>query len=119
MSKPYFDFFNYAGLQRSVYLLAVPRESVVDFDLDYAIHGKNAEVSYQVRTNGEHAVQLELLDAEGSCVAQKDGKEGVLYVENAHIYGRFVMLIFIVCVSALWMAKNSLMSMSRRSESVP
>ena len=50
MSKPYFDFFNYAGLQRSVYLLAVPRESVVDFDLDYAIHGKNAEVSYQVRT---------------------------------------------------------------------
>ena len=86
MSKPYFDFFNYAGLQRSVYLLAVPRESVVDFDLDCAIHGKNAEVSYQVRTNGEHAVQLELLDAEGSCVAQKDGKEGVLYVENAHLW---------------------------------
>lgn len=86
MSKPYFDFFNYAGLQRSVYLLALPRESVVDFDLDYAIHGKNAEVSYQVRTNGEHTVQLELLDAEGNCVAQKDGKEGVLYVENAHLW---------------------------------
>ncbi len=86
MSKPYFDFFNYAGLQRSVYLLALPGESVVDFDLDYAIHGKNAEVSYQVRTNGEHAVQLELLDAEGNCVAQKDGKEGVLYVENAHLW---------------------------------
>lgn len=86
MSKPYFDFFNYAGLQRSVYLLALPGESVVDFDLDYAIHGKNAEVSYQVRTNGEHAVQLELLDAEGNCVAQKDGKEGVLYVENARLW---------------------------------
>lgn len=86
MSKPYFDFFNYAGLQRSVYLLALPGESIVDFDLDYAIHGKNAEVSYQVRTNGEHAVQLELLDAEGNCVAQKDGKEGVLYVENAHLW---------------------------------
>lgn len=86
MSKPYFDFFNYAGLQRSVYLLALPRESVVDFDLDYAIHGKNAEVSYQIRTNGEHAVQLALFDAKGSCVAQKDGKEGVLYVENARLW---------------------------------
>lgn len=86
MSKPYFDFFNYAGLQRSVYLLALPRESVVDFDLDYAIHGKNAEVSYQVRTNGEHAVQLALFDAKGHCVAQKDGKEGVLYVENARLW---------------------------------
>lgn len=86
MSKPYFDFFNYAGLQRSVYLLALPGESIVDFDLDYAIHGKNAEISYQVRTNGEHAVQLALFDAEGHCVAQKDGKEGVLYVENARLW---------------------------------
>ena len=85
MSKPYFDFFNYAGLQRSVYLLALPGESIVDFDLDYAIHGKNAEVSYQIRTNGEHAVQLALFDAKGHCVAQKDGKEGVLYVENARL----------------------------------
>ena len=86
MSKPYFDFFNYAGLQRSVYLLALPGESIVDFDLDYAIHGKNAEVSYQIRTNGEHAVQLALFDAKGHCAAQKDGKEGVLYVENAHLW---------------------------------
>lgn len=86
MSKPYFDFFNYAGLQRSVYLLAMPGESIVDFDLDYAIHGKNAEVSYQIRTNGEHAVQLALFDAKGHCVAQKDGKEGVLYVENARLW---------------------------------
>ena len=86
MSKPYFDFFNYAGLQRSVYLLALPGESLVDFDLDYAIHGKNAEVSYQIRTNGEHAVQLALFDAKGHCVAQKDGKEGVLYVENARLW---------------------------------
>ena len=86
MSKPYFDFFNYAGIQRSVYLLALPGESIVDFDLDYAIHGKNAEVSYQIRTNGEHAVQLALFDAKGHCVAQKDGKEGVLYVENARLW---------------------------------
>ena len=86
MSKPYFDFFNYAGLQRSVYLLALSGESIVDFDLDYAIHGKNAEVSYQIRTNGEHAVQLALFDAKGHCVAQKDGKEGVLYVENARLW---------------------------------
>lgn len=86
MSKPYYDFFNYAGLQRSVYLLALPGESIVDFDLDYAIHGKNAEVSYQIRTNGEHAVQLALFDAKGHCVAQKDGKEGVLYVENARLW---------------------------------
>lgn len=86
MSKPYFDFFNYAGLQRSVYLLALPGESIVDFDLDYAIHGKNAEVSYQIRTNGEHAVQLALFDAKGHCVAQKDGKEGALYVENARLW---------------------------------
>ena len=86
MSKPYFDFFNYAGLQRALDLVALPGESIVDFDLDYAIHGKNAEDSYQIRTNGEHAVWLALFDAKGHCVAQKDGKEGVLYVENARLW---------------------------------
>lgn len=31
MNKPYFDFFNYSGLQRSVFLTALPKEYVFDF----------------------------------------------------------------------------------------
>lgn len=86
MSKPYFDFFNYAGLQRSIHLLAVPKESVFDLTTDYAIDGADATVSYSVQTTGEHPVQVELTDEQGVIVARADGKEGVLAVKDAHLW---------------------------------
>ena len=33
IAKPYFDFFHYAGIQRSVYLLSLPKEQILDFDI--------------------------------------------------------------------------------------
>lgn len=86
MNRPYFDFFNYAGLQRSVHLVAVPREYIFDFDLQYALSGKNASVHYAVKTTGEHAVELSLLDQTGKEVATAKGKNGTLEVENARLW---------------------------------
>ena len=50
MTKPFFDFFNYAGIQRPVKLVVLPEESIVDFTLNYALEGNDASVSYQVET---------------------------------------------------------------------
>ncbi len=86
MTKPYFDFFNYSGLHRSVHLVALPMESVFDLDLTYEIEGTNAWVSYRVATTGEHAVQLSLLDEEGRQAAYAEGKEGVLEVKDARLW---------------------------------
>ena len=86
MCKPYFDFFNYSGLQRSVWLTALPKESVFDIDTVNELCGQDAKVSYKVRTTGEHPVTVELLDAEGNRVASCDGKEGVLEVKDAHLW---------------------------------
>ncbi len=86
MNKPYFDFFNYSGLQRSVHLIAVPEESVFDFDLDYTINGMDADIQYSVKTTGEHPVKLALYDEDGGKVAEADGAEGVMHVENARLW---------------------------------
>ena len=86
MAKPYFDFFNYAGLQRSVYLLALPRESVIDITTDYELCGADAKVPYQIVTNGEHDVRVTLYDEEGKTAASCHGKNGVLYVKDAHLW---------------------------------
>ncbi|MGM9974393.1 MAG: beta-glucuronidase [Clostridiaceae bacterium] len=86
MNKPYFDFFNYSGLQRSVHLIAIPKESVFDFDLDYEISGSDAKVNYSVKTTGDHPVKVELFDEEGNKVAEADGKAGTLSVANAHLW---------------------------------
>ena len=86
MAKPYFDFFNYAGLQRSVNLVAVPKESVFDITTDYALDGADARVSYSVVTTGEHPVKVELYDKCGCKVASAEGNEGVLEVKDAHLW---------------------------------
>lgn len=86
MAKPYFDFFNYAGLQRSVHLVALPLEYVFDLDLNYEIEGPDARVFYRIATTGEHPVQLSLWDEEGKQAAAAEGKEGVLEVEGARLW---------------------------------
>lgn len=36
-AKPYFDFFNYSGIQRSVYLMILPSASIKDYSLSYQL----------------------------------------------------------------------------------
>lgn len=86
LAKPYFDFFNYSGLQRSVWVIALPEESVKDYSVDYELCGTDALVKYEVVTTGEHPVIVRLLDAEGELVAETEGKEGILQVANARLW---------------------------------
>ncbi len=86
ISKPYFDFFNYSGLQRSVYLLALPKEYIFDFDLNYEISGKDANIQYRVKTTGGHSVMLTLYDEEGRIAAQAKGTDGTMEVKNARLW---------------------------------
>lgn len=84
--KPYFDFFNYAGIQRSVYLVSVPKAAIEDYSVVYELEGADALVHYQVKTNCDYLVKVELRDKEGNPVAQADGIQGTLRVENAHLW---------------------------------
>lgn len=92
MSKPYFDFFNYSGLQRAVYLMSVPTEAIFDFDLTYELEGiegdyaKTAKIAYHVKTNGGHLVKLALFDENGEEAASAEGKDGILEVRNARLW---------------------------------
>lgn len=87
MSKPYFDFYNYAGLQRPVKLICYPKEHIQDYSVTYELDGNDARVNYSVETNGNNDIVVELFDEAGKMVAQGFGKEGVLNVDNAHKWG--------------------------------
>ena len=86
MAKPYFDFFNYSGLQRPVNLLALPKESLFDFTISYEICRPDARVSYSVETTGERPVVITVADEMGTEVAKAEGKEGVLVIPNVHLW---------------------------------
>ncbi|MBR2794520.1 MAG: hypothetical protein IKE16_07725 [Solobacterium sp.] len=59
-AKPYFDFYNYAGIQRNVWLSIVPKEGILDFDTDYCLEGNDAYVSYKVHHNADAEVSVVL-----------------------------------------------------------
>ena len=86
VAKPYFDFYNYAGIQRSVWLTATPKESIFDFSVVHAIDGTDALVTYDVVTNGENKVAVEVKDEAGNIVAEAEGKSGEIRIPNVRLW---------------------------------
>jgi len=78
------DFFNYAGLHRSVWLYTTPRSFVQDLTVVTHWETSHGEVAYRLQCDGVAAqVQVVLLDAQGQIVASADSMEGKLNVPNA------------------------------------
>lgn len=82
MSKPYFDFYNYSGLQRSVRLISYPKEHIEDFSVIHELNGADAAVHYSVETTGEHDVVVDVYDEASQKVASAMGKEGELHIPD-------------------------------------
>ncbi|MEZ5376877.1 MAG: beta-glucuronidase [Acidimicrobiales bacterium] len=77
------DFFNYAGLHRSVWLVASPLVAVDDVDVITGLDGTTGLVDYRVATTGGDAgVEVTLRDAHGVVVAEAGGAEGTLRVDD-------------------------------------
>ncbi len=87
--RQYHDFFNYAGLHRSVWLYATPRAHVDDVtvvtDLDDGVGVVRYDVG--VAGGGSQAVRVRLRDAGGVVVAEAEGADGVLRVAEPELWG--------------------------------
>lgn len=82
ISKPYFDFYNYSGLQRSVKLIAYPKEHIEDFSVIHEFDGDDAIVHYSVETTGAHCVAVDVYDEDSRKVASALGKNGEVRIPN-------------------------------------
>jgi beta-glucuronidase len=78
------DFFNYAGLHRTVWLYTTPAAYVEDVTVVTDLNGSTGTVRYEVETRGENGVEVlvTLRDAEGCEIAQATGASGELTVED-------------------------------------
>jgi beta-glucuronidase len=68
------DFFNYAGLHRSVWLYATPQSHVADIAVVTHYAAGAGAVEWTVKVAGEGALSVALRDAEGIVVAAADAK---------------------------------------------
>ena len=78
------DFFNYAGLHRSVWLYATPRSYVSDVTVVTGLDGSAGTVAYEVEAEGDAEVRVALRDAGGAEVARATGAAGELTVTDVH-----------------------------------
>lgn len=80
ISKPFFDFYNYSGLQRSVHLFVTPKQEITSFLVNHQLEGNDARVEYVTKTTGEDQVVVEVYDEDGNFVASSTGKEGCITI---------------------------------------
>lgn len=80
------DFYNYAGIHRSVKLYTRPETYVKDITVVTEIEGTTGIVKYEVVTGGSGEVSVNLKCACGKVVASAEGAQGELRVEDAHFW---------------------------------
>ena len=80
------DFYNYAGLHRSVILYTRPAVAVTDVTIVTDISGTDGVVAYDVAADGARSVRVRVLDATGAEVASADGASGELTVADAELW---------------------------------
>lgn len=94
-TQTYFhDFYNYAGLARSVSLYSLPQVHVDDVTVVTTFDGSTGFVDYRVETVGGADVRVRLADVAGTVVATASGSEGRLQIDDvvlwkpgaAHLY---------------------------------
>ncbi|MCR2811143.1 beta-glucuronidase [Microbacterium sp. zg-B185] len=77
------DFYNYAGLPRSIHIYSTPAAFIEDITVRTDFDGRDGRVDYEVAVHGGGRVLVTLRDASGIVVAEADEAEGSLRVTNA------------------------------------
>ncbi len=83
------DFFNYAGIHRSPWLVATPAAYLDDVTVTTDFAGRTGTIRYAARATGpdDHTVAVVLRDADGTEVATGQGAQGELTVPDVHLWG--------------------------------
>ncbi|WP_329254362.1 beta-glucuronidase [Actinoallomurus sp. NBC_01490] len=80
------DFFNYAGLHRTVWLYTTPPVYVEDITVTTEVDGADARVRYRVDVAGGRVAEVVLADADGTERARATAAEGTLEVADATLW---------------------------------
>ena len=80
------DFYNYAGLPRSVYLYSVPAVHVDDVTVTTDVDGQAGIVGYTISTTGDADVRVSVRDAAGTLVGEATGATGAVRIDNVTLW---------------------------------
>ena len=95
------DFYNYAGLARSVWLYSRPRTHIADITVVTDLDGAAGSIDYRVETSVAAELRVRLADATGSVVAEGTGAAGVLMVPDVTLWRPGAAYLYELTVEAL------------------
>jgi len=81
-----FDFFNYSGLARSVWIYSVPKTRIEDITVVTDFEGSTGRVAYEVEISAEAEVKVSLVDEAGLVVATGAGAKGKLTLTDVKLW---------------------------------
>ncbi|WP_335988382.1 beta-glucuronidase [Glycomyces sp. MUSA5-2] len=79
------DFYNYAGIARSVRLYSTPLRFIEDITVTTEVDGSAGLVDYRVDA-GEGAVRVRAVDESGAVVAEAEGAQGSFRIEDVVLW---------------------------------
>jgi beta-glucuronidase len=82
------DFYNYAGLARSVWLYSVPEQHIVDVTIVTDVEGETGLINYdvEVSNNGTGSVKVSVVDEDGLVVANSTGSQGKIEIPSVNLW---------------------------------
>ena len=89
LKQDYFhDFYNYAGLARSIWLYTVPNEHIEDITVTTDVDGEAGIINYdvQVANQADGQINIGVLDEEGAVVANATGAQGSVRIESVNLW---------------------------------
>lgn len=87
-NNPNFDFFNYCGITRPVRIYTTPFAYINDITVVPEVNFDNGQavLGYAVEVQGNGECKVEVIDRDGTTVAESSGTEGSIVIENAHLW---------------------------------
>src|SRR5688500_11043773 len=95
------DFYNYAGLARSVWLYSAPAVRVADLTVTTDVDGATGVIGFDVGTTGADAVRVTVRDAEGTEVGSGEGVAGVVRVDDVKLWQPGAAYLYTLTAQAL------------------
>lgn len=83
---PNFDFFNYSGLTRPVYLYTTPESFIRDITIVTDIDGTDGIIKYKIDTVGDGKLSIEIVDEAGKIIAHSEKSDDEIRIKNARLW---------------------------------
>ena len=95
------DFYNYAGIARSVYLASIPSIHVEDVTVVTRVEGTTGYLDYSTAIVGDADVRATVRDQTGSIVASAGGAAGELTIDNVTLWQPGLAYLYELTVEAV------------------